>query len=274
VLLSHAGATDFSVGHDLAERFRREVDMRLDVPVQEQALYGGRLDQALAGAGFTNLQSQYFLLVDRSPVVQAAFIYWLSPSGEWRYIGASPVATGQPGSFDHFVTPTGVFDHTPANMDFRSECTYNEFGIRGYGRKGMRIYDFGCVSAERGWDQRGRGTMRLQMHATDPDLLEPLLGRPHSKGCIRIPATLNTFVDHYGLIDAEYERVASDGKILWLLRPGRTPTPWPGRSLVIVDSNAKSRPYWSPLPAARKPVARRIPFSGQASPFRLDSGVC
>jgi hypothetical protein len=166
----------------VSETVRREVDMRLDVPVQDQALYGERLDQALAGTGLTNLQSQYFLLVDR--------------------------------------------------------------------------------------------IMRLQMHATDPDLLEPFLGRPHSKECIRIPATLNTFVDHYGLIDAEYERVASDGKLLWLLRPGRTPTPWPGRYLVIVYPNAKSRPYWSPLPVARKPVARRILYPGQTSPSKLDSGVC
>lgn len=248
--------------------------MRLNVPVREQALYGARLKQALAGARLENLQSQHFLLVDRSPAVQAAFIYWLSPSGEWRYIGASPAATGQPGSFDHFVTPTGVFDHTPVNMDFRAEGTYNELGIRGYGRMGMRIYDFGWVTAERGWGQRGHSTMRLQMHATDPDLLEPLLGRPHSKGCIRIPATFNTFVDQHGLIDAEYDRVAGNGKSLWILRSDRTPTPWPGRYLVIVDSNAKSRPYWSPLPAVRKPVARRTPFSGQIPPSRPKSGVC
>ena len=46
--------------------------------------------------------------------------------------------------------------------------------------------------------------MRLQMHATDADRLEPLLGSARSKGCIRIPASLNRLLDHFGLLDADY----------------------------------------------------------------------
>jgi hypothetical protein len=38
-----------------------------------------------------------------------------------------------------------VFEHTLDNPDFRAEGTVNEFGIRGYGTKGMRIFDFGCM---------------------------------------------------------------------------------------------------------------------------------
>ena len=44
---------------------------------------------------------------------------------------------------------------------------------------------FGWVIAERGWGAGGMSPMRLQMHATDPDRLEPRLGRAESKGWIR-----------------------------------------------------------------------------------------
>ena len=87
--------------------------------------------------------------------------------------------------------------------------------------------------------------MRLQMHATDPERLEPLLGTWHSKGCIRIPASLNRFIDRYGLIDADYEHAAAQGRKLWILLPERTPTAWPGRYLVVVDSLRSSQPAWA-----------------------------
>jgi len=80
------------------------------------------------------------------------------------------------------------------------------------------------------------------MHATDPDMLESRLGTRQSKGCIRIPATLNVFIDRYGLLDADYEQAAAQGKHLWVLRPDRQPTPWSGRYLVIVDSRQVRRP--------------------------------
>ena len=73
-----------------------------------------------------------------------------------------------------------------------------------------------------------------------------------SKGCIRIPASLNAFIDRYGLLDADYERAVSQGRHLWILRATRTPTPWSGRYLVIVDSLRASRPAWAPLPSGRR----------------------
>jgi hypothetical protein len=94
--------------------------------------------------------------------------------------------------------------------------------------------------------------MRLQLHATDPDLLEPLLGVRRSKGCIRIPASLNLFIDRHGLLDAEYERALLEGRHFWVLRADRTPAPTPGRYLVIVDSQRAARPDWSPLPGGRR----------------------
>jgi hypothetical protein len=163
-------------------------------------------------------------------------------------IGASPAATGHAGGFEYFITPLGVFEHTLANMDFRAEGTYNKLGIRGYGVRGMRVYDFGWVEGERTWDKRGRSPMRLQVHATDPDLLEPHLGRPRSKGCIRIPATLNTFIDRHGLLDAEYEQAAKQGRHLWVLLPDRQRVTAPGKYLVVIDSGRSQRPPWSPAP--------------------------
>ena len=158
------------------------------------------------------------------------------------------MSTGNPGQFEHFVTPKGVFDHIVENQDFRAEGTRNEFGILGYGNKGMRIYDLGWVQAPKGWGDGAASIMRLQMHATDPDLLEPRLGSVQSKGCIRIPATLNTFIDHYGILDANYEREMASGRKFFAILPTREPTPWSGRYVVVVDSELEQRPAWSPVP--------------------------
>ena len=54
---------------------------------------------ALGLAGIENARSQYSVLIDRSPRVQANFLYWRSPEGAWQLIGATPVATGLAGSF-------------------------------------------------------------------------------------------------------------------------------------------------------------------------------
>ena len=244
------------------EAFVREVDLRLELPPQAQREYAGRLEQALARAGIADPPAQYFVLVDRSARVQAGFVYWRSPEATWRFIGASPVSTGRPGAYEHFLTPLGVFAHSLQNMDFRAEGTRNALGILGYGRRGMRVYDFGWVPAQRTWGAGGAGLMRLQMHATDPQRLEPLLGQWRSEGCIRIPATLNAFIDRHGLLDADYEAAARSGKAPWVLRADREPTPWPGRWLVIVDSQREARPAWSPPPPQkRRPAA--VPATGR-----------
>src|SRR5215472_13953761 len=156
-------------GTRLAPLYTQEVDRRLDVPEDEQHSYANLIAQSLN----SELNPpQYVILVDRNPFVQAAMIYWMSPDHVFHFIGASPVSTGKPGKFEHFVTPTGVFEHTVDNPDYRAKGTRNHFGIRGYGVKGMRVYDFGWQKAERGWGRGGIGKLRLQMHATDPDLLD------------------------------------------------------------------------------------------------------
>jgi hypothetical protein len=175
-------------------------------------------------------------------------MYWMSSDRVFSFIGASPVSTGKPGGFEHFITPTGVFEHTIDNLDFLAEGTRNQFGIRGYGRKGMRVYDFGWQTAQKGWDGHGESELRLQMHATDPDLLEKKLGTAQSKGCIRIPATLNTFIDHYGILDGDYEEAMDAGMTFWVLSKTREPTPWSGKFLVVVDSGRTERPAWATTP--------------------------
>ena len=242
---AHAGIAEGIPDVPLAKEFANQVDRRLDVPASEQRKYADYLDSAMLAAGHADLPPQYVVLVDRSPVIQAIFIYWRSPTSQWHLLGASPVSTGLPGTFDHFVTPLGVFEHTTANMDFRAEGTRNDLGVRGYGVRGMRVFDFGWVMADRGWGTPGKSVMRLQMHATDPDLLEARLGLPHSKGCIRIPASLNIFIDHYGLLDFDYERADDEGQHLWVLSVDRIASPWAGRYLIVVDSMSNTRPTWA-----------------------------
>jgi hypothetical protein len=229
----------------MATIFEAVVDKRLTLPVEERLHYAQLLVDALEQAGITLLRDQYVVMVDRSPLVQATFIYWSPLAGVPLFIGASPASTGRPGRFDYFETPLGVFEHSLGSLDFRAEGTKNEFGIRGYGNKGARVYDFGWQLANKGWGNRSPSIMRLQMHATDPDFLEGLLGSAQSKGCIRIPASLNQLIDLYGLLDADYEQSLLEGKSWWMLHPDRQPTPWSGRYLIVVETLRTERPAWA-----------------------------
>ena len=232
-------------GLALASIFKQQVARRLNVPLEEQRHYAVLLDSALQHAGIERLPSEYVVLVDRNPLVQAAMIFWKSTAGGFEFIGATAVSTGLPGEYEHFETPVGVYDHVLDNPDFRSEGTLNEFGIRGYGSTGQRIFDFGWVTTAKGWGDHGLSQMRLQLHATDPDVLEPRLGSARSKGCIRTNASFNTFVDRYGVLDAHYDQAMTTGQNFWVLSPERKPTPWSGRYLVIVDSERRARPIWA-----------------------------
>ena len=234
----------------LAPEFEQAVAPQLRPPPDVVASYATRLQGALDRAGVRIERPQFVALVDRSPKVQALLLLWGSAGTVWRLVGAAPVSTGLPGRYEHFATPLGVFEHSLTNPDYRAEGTKNEFGIRGYGRKGTRVYDFGWARATKGWGNGAMSEMRLQMHATDPDHLEQRLGTAQSKGCIRIPASLNEFIDRHAVLDDDYQNEIDDRR-LWVLRGDRTPTPWSGRYLVVVDSMFSERPDWSPLPAAR-----------------------
>ena len=240
------------------ERFMLEVDHRLDVPPEDQTRYLGLLQQTLTAALMTDLTAQAYVLVDRSPQIQAAFVVLRTPAGQWQWLGATAVSTGKPGLFEHFLTPLGVFAHTPGNPDYRARGTFNKNHIRGYGVLGMRVFDFGWALAERGWGAGGTSQMRLAMHATDPQMLEPKLGQIASEGCIRMPATLNRFLDMHGVLDADYEAEQLAGKEVRVFMPGRSVIPWPGRYLVVIDSKALERPLWSPAPTPKPPANQAL----------------
>lgn len=232
----------------LSQAYQEQVDRRLQLPADEVLRYGMLALDMFSAAGVTLDVAQYVAIVDRNAYVQAIFIYRVAPDSTPLLIGASPVSTGRPGQFDHFETPLGVFEHSLRNPDFRAEGTKNKWGIRGYGDKGMRIFDFGWQQAKRGWGAGGTSEMRLQMHATDRDLLEQRLGSEQSKGCIRIPATLNHWLDHFGILDADYETAAAAGQAIWVLSPQREPAMDAGRYLLVVDTARDERPDWSPTP--------------------------
>jgi hypothetical protein len=139
---------------------------------------------------------------------------------------------------NYFLTPIGVFLHTDAILDWRAEGTFNAQHIRGLGLKGMRVWDFGWQHTQAGWAE-GEADIRLLLHATDPDYPERRLGRPASKGCVRIPAPMNVFLDRHGVLDSDYERAANtDNRYEALLLPDRVPTPLAGNAMVVIDTSA------------------------------------
>lgn len=239
--------------NNLAIEFKKSVFPHLDLPLEDVSAYSNKLENYMLNSNVRLDWPQYLVLIDRNKNIQVAMIFfWGGVDVGWRLIGASPVSTGRPGTFDHFLTPLGIFAHSLDNLDFRAEGTKNKFGFRGYGIKGMRVYDFGWVNEPRGWGDGKMAFMRLQMHATDPNLAEHLLGVPNSKGCIRISASMNEFIDRYGLLDADYDLALEKKSHFWVLRHDRVPTRMPGRYLIVIDSNTNKRPSWSPLPIARK----------------------
>ena len=153
----------------LEREFAREVDLRLRVPRPVADAYAARLAAALESAGVMPEKPQYYVLVDRSARVQAAFVYWYGLDGRWQLVGASPVSTGNPGEFAHFATPLGVFAHSPGNMDFRAEGTANDFGILGYGERGMRVRF-----------RLGRRRARLGRRRHEPDAAADARHRPEA----------------------------------------------------------------------------------------------
>ena len=228
-----------------------------------------RATTMLSATGQTIDKPQLVIVVDRNPAVQTMVLMLARPGGAqgWRAIGAAHVSTGQARRKDYYFTPVGVFPHTDAILDFRAAGTRNEHHVRGLGTAGMRVWDFGWQWALKGWHTDGAGgDIRLQMHATDPDLLERRLGRPASEGCVRLSSTMNRFLDRHGVLDADYERVATtDVRYSALLSPQRTPTTLAGRLLIVIDT---SQPANDPPTSASRPAdwpSPNIPSSSDAT---------
>ena len=230
----------------LVDAFDKTVTLHLTVPPTQTLAYAALLSAVLTSSGVIDTSPKFVVVVDRNPNVQVLLVYWGSLANGWGLVGASSISTGLPGKYEHFKTPLGVFDHSRENPDFRAEGTKNAFGIRGYGNKGGRIYDFGWVKAPRGWGDGHMGELRLQMHSTDADLLEQRLGTAQSEGCVRMPAELNEFIDRHGILDEDYDRAVAVGGHPWVLRHDRVVNPWSGRYLIVVESDATIRPDWAP----------------------------
>lgn len=182
--------------------------------------------------------SQFFLLVDRNHEEQKAFLaFYDVAEGKVTLIGGDKVSTGNPKRRGFFETPIGVFENKPANMSYRALGTKNSKGWRGLGAKGSRVWDLG-------WQRTVKGSgepmdIRMLVHTTDPDQGESRLGRVDSKGCIRVPARFNKFLDHYGVLDREYE---GSVKAKYVLPANREPVPLAGKFIVVIDSGESQEP--------------------------------
>lgn len=228
-----------------AEAARLRADLAREVPAllpRNPAAERGRvalLRRAVAASDFAIDHPQLLVAVDRNAKIQQLSVVLARPAGAWEVLGTVHVSTGQAGRFDHYITPLGVFPHTDLILDYRAEGTFNENHIRGLGLKGMRVWDFGWQWAHRGWGADASPIqIRLEMHATDPSVLAQRIGHTASQGCVRIPDAMNRFLDHHGVLDAEYERAAVDEiRYRALLLPDRVPTPLAGSALVVVDSS-------------------------------------
>ncbi|OUI86033.1 L,D-transpeptidase [Acetobacter tropicalis] len=220
--------------------FRHEVPVALKVPTVRKEAWIALAQKQLELASYPLDRPQVLVIVDRNPAVQRLCLMLALPhSSDWQVIGSTKVSTGTTGRKFYYITPTGVFVNTADILGYRALGTKNANGIMGNGIKGMRVWDFGWQWAEKGWlPSREKGQIRLEMHATDPVYLESRLGHVASEGCIRIPASLNVFIDKHGLIDAEYERMATvDIRFRALLRKDRVASPLAGAAVVVVDTS-------------------------------------
>ena len=87
------------------------VERRLSIPEHEGTAYARRLEVALRARGLADLPPQFFVLVDRSPRVQAMLLYWGESGAGLHLLGSAPCSTGKPGRYEYFETPLGVFAH-------------------------------------------------------------------------------------------------------------------------------------------------------------------
>ncbi len=183
-----------------------------------------------------NGQSQYFIYVDRNPEKQIILVcFFDSALKDITVIGADKVSTGNQNRRGFFLTPVGVFEHTIKNRGYRALGTKNNKGWRGLGAKGSRVWDLGWQKTRK---NNQEVEIRLLLHATDPVFGEKRLGKVDSKGCIRVSGKLNKFLDHYGILDKDYEEQKHLKGISWLLGTNREPVIYGGKYLLIGDSRS------------------------------------
>ena len=178
-------------------------------------------------------RDQYVVVVDRNPDVQAVGVLELKTDGSSVWHVQDKTSTGNDARKGYFTTPTGVF-RALAGGSYRAQGTRNANGVRGLGTKGMRVWDFGWQPTLKKGDIHD---IRLQMHATDPDVLEKRLGAIASKGCVRVSTAMNRFIDENGVLD--YPWHAYMDKYGYQLAPAqrKEPSSKAGLYMVVVDSS-------------------------------------
>lgn len=192
---------------------------------------------AQAPSNFDKTVSQYFIVVDSSFKKQNLLLaFWDANTQSFQLSSnMTKVSTGRTGSVHHYITPTGWVEQIPDNGTYRAQGTKNENGIRGYGVKGMRVWDFGWQNAYTGWLKKPElRQIRMQMHATDPQFLEQRLGNPASAGCIRLSAETNQFLDNHAIIDKKIEGSSQ----AWTLKKDRTPVANEGSFVLVINSDS------------------------------------
>lgn len=224
----------------LQNMFRTEVsDMAMDDPVYLDKVIAYSKDMLTQSP--YNQDSQYFVFADRNENRQNAMIGFFNDyTGGIASLGWTKISTGDPTRSRHWLTPIGIFENKISNPSFRARGTKNAKGWRGFGIKHSRIWDLGWQRSDRGTKNGkiiGAGNIRLMMHATDPIWGEKRLGRRDSKGCVRIPAKMNRFLDVYGLIDKDYfdHPDSAASKRVLLKKSERKTVRFPGRYLIIGD---------------------------------------
>lgn len=188
---------------DITEKYKQDISNRVLIAVYS------RVDIKLP---------QYIFFVDRNPSKQRGLLFLVDPlQCKTIFIGGVKVSTGNPNRRGYFATPLGFYKNSPENMSYRALGTKNSKGWRGLGVKNSRVWDFGWVETV----NKNTKTripepymIRLLIHSTDPDHGEARLGTVDSKGCIRIPAKLNHFLDYFGILDADYEGVEGAQHVL------------------------------------------------------------
>ncbi len=188
-----------------------------------------------------DLDNQYFVFADRNEKRQNVMVgFYRAVDSSVSILGWARISTGDPTRSRHWLTPIGIFENKTTNPSFRAQGTKNAKGWRGYGIKNSRIWDFGWQRSNRETKNGktiGASNIRLMMHATDPVHGEKRFGRRDSKGCVRIPAKMNRFLDVYGLIDKDYfdHPDSAASKRVLLKESERKTVRFPGRYLIVGD---------------------------------------
>ncbi len=233
------GSSTWASAFDVPELASMRTDFADLVPPQYQVELTPEIQEAMDMAirSYPEVQAltepEFLVVVNRHPNAQSMSVV-VTDGQSVEYVGSAKTSTGHLNRKGYFQTPIGIFENKREFGNYRAQGTKNDNGVRGLGTKGMRVFDFGWQDSIASWGARGPASIRLQMHATDPDLLEQRLGSPASKGCVRIQTGVNTFIDTYGVLDKHY--TGSDTEEPgWVLSKAKKMSKYDGRYMVVME---------------------------------------